>query len=66
MGGRYEQGNKPRIRIAFEVYTPLESLELLSLDLSDRSEHGNSEYDLKVGYGSNSPLELGVVVIVSI
>ncbi|KAF2366665.1 Lipid transport protein N-terminal [Trinorchestia longiramus] len=63
LGGRYEQGKKPRIRVAFEAYTPLPMLELLSLDLSDNSAYRDSEYALKVLYGSNSPLHLTVGVV---
>jgi hypothetical protein len=65
LGGRYEQGAKPRIRVAFEAYTPLPMLELLSLDLSDNSAYHDSEYQLQVLYGSNSPLHLTVEVVVS-
>lgn len=65
IGARYEQGSKPRIRIGFEVYTPIPNLELLSLDLSDSSHNRDSEYDLTVLYGSNNPLKLTVAVMVS-
>ncbi|XP_018021013.1 uncharacterized protein LOC108677311 isoform X1 [Hyalella azteca] len=63
LGGRYEQGTKPRIRVAFEAYTPLPMLELLSLDLSDNSAYHDSDYQLQVLYGSNSPLHLTVEVV---
>lgn len=60
LGASYEQGQLPRLRIAFELYTPLPELHTVVLDLCDNTTSSEVKYDLTMKYGPTKQVRLSL------